>query len=190
MKLLSIALFSALLASCNSAGNSTDEHSAPADSSKTTAVQTPSAPAAQKLGIFTVEGDSLLVPPFGIEISLSPAAEQKIVGGKETIVVSVMLDGTPTDPANASIAEDGTFYVGGAEQEISYGQVARFNNLRIAKSIYDQLSDKDPNLTVNVYTGRKSSPNNLITGDFLSGKISTLVNKNHKLNYKLIYGDE
>lgn len=146
--------------------------------------------AAKKLGLYTLEGDSVVVPPFEIEVLLSPNAKERIVSGNETIIVAAFLQGTPKDPSKAQLAEDGSFFVGSAEREISYGQIAGFDKLKFSKKIYDQLADKDVDLTVNIYTGRRSSPNNLITGDFLSDKVSHIINKRFTLNYKLIDGDD
>ena len=81
-------------------------------------------------------------------------------------------------------------YVGSAKKEISYGQIARFDHIKFPKKLYDQLTDKNVDLTVNVYSGRKSSQDNLIIVDFLSGKVSKIINKHFTLKGKLIYGDD
>lgn len=148
-----------------------------------------SSAALPKLGIYTLRGDSLLVPPFEVEVTLSPKASERISKTNETIVVDVLLQGTPRKGIKAHLEEDGSFYVGSASREIRPGQVARIDNLSFSKKIYDQLEDKDVDVNINVYTGRHSSPDNLITGDMLDGKISTLINKHFKLAHKLIYGD-
>ncbi len=110
-----------------------------------------------KLGFYELDGDSVVVPPFEIEVLLSQKAKDRIVNNHETIVIDAFLEGTPKDPKKAHLEEDGSFYVGTAKREIVYGQVARFNNLKFPKKLYDQLSDKDANLTVDVYTGGKSA---------------------------------
>lgn len=166
----------------NSSKQDTTERKIPLKNSDTTSIK--------KLGFYTLEGDSVIVPPFEIEVSLSPKAKYRIVDSNETIIIHVFLEGTPKDPKKAHLEEDGSFYVGAAKKEIVYGQVARFDNLKFPKKIYDQLADKDPDLTVNIYTGRKSSQNNLITGDFLSDKVSNLINRHFTLNQKLIWGDD
>ncbi|HWJ92452.1 MAG TPA: hypothetical protein VNR87_15150 [Flavisolibacter sp.] len=144
----------------------------------------------KKLGFYTLEADSVVVPPFEIEVSLSSKAKNRIVDSNETIVIDVFLEGTPKDPKKAHLEEDGSFYVGAAKREIVYGQAARFDNLKFPKKLYDQLADKDADLTVNIYTGRKSSQNNLITGDFLSDKVSNVINRHFTLKQKLIWGDD
>lgn len=160
----------------------TTKREVPVKSSDTTSIK--------KLGFYTLKGHSVVVPPFEIEVSLSPKAKNRIVDSNETIVIHVFLEGIPKDPTKAHLEEDGSFYVGAAKKEIVYGQVARFDNLKFPKKIYDQLADKDVDLTVNIYTGRKSSQNNLITGDFLSDKTSNVINRHFTLKQKLIWGDD
>lgn len=139
---------------------------------------------------FLFEGDSVVVIPFKISIQLSDKAKRRIVDSNETIVISAFLDGVPKDSANKLIAEDGMFYLGETRKEISFGQVATIDNLKFPRKLYDQLAQSDVQLTVNVFTGRRSSKDNLITGDFLSGQVSTIVKKEFTLNYKLIYEDD
>ena len=136
--------------------------------------------------IYTIAGDSVVIPPFEIEISLSPKASQKITSAKETIIVDVFLTGNPKDSSKVQLEEDGSYYVGSVKREITYGQLASFSYVKFPKKIYDQLADKDVQFDINVYSGRKSSGDNLLDVDFLSGKLSTLVNKRTKLNGKLI----
>lgn len=137
-------------------------------------------------GLYTIEGDSVRIAPFEIEISLIPKAKQRITGSNETIVIDIYFTGDPIDSSKVQFEEDGTFYAGAAKREINYGEIASFSDIKFPRSIYDQLIDKDVSFNVNVYSGRKSSPDNLLHMDFLDGKLSSLVNKRSKLNGKLI----
>ena len=180
----------ALLFSCNNPGkNETKQPPVQDTTNKAVTAQEPVRFTAPKIELYMLDGDSVLVPPFEIEVPLSPKAKERIVSKNETIIIAIFLEGKPKDPATAHFEEDGSFFVGSATREISYGQTARFDNLKFPKKIYDQLADKDVDLTVNIYTGRKTSPDNLITGDFLSDKISKIINRKFSLKQKLIYGD-
>ncbi|HVZ96616.1 MAG TPA: hypothetical protein VG847_07060 [Chitinophagaceae bacterium] len=139
-------------------------------------------------GLYTFAGDTVIVAPFEIEIALSPKARERIVSRHETIIVDVSLDGTPRDSSLRE--EDGSFSVGSAKKEISYGQIAKFDSLTFPKALYDELVDKDADLTVNVYSGRKTSPDNLLDVDFLSDKVSRIIHRHFILKGKLIYGDD
>lgn len=142
------------------------------------------------VGYLKIIDDAVILSPFEIEVSLSPKAREKIIADKETIIISIYFTGIPKDSSTAKFEEDGSFYVASAEKELLYGQVARFDSIRIPKIIYDQLSNKDIDLGVNVYSGRKSSQNNLLNCEPLFDKISNVVNKRFILKGKLIYGDD
>jgi hypothetical protein len=155
-----------------------------------TLTKVPAAPPEKKEGVYIVEGDSLRVPAFDVQIELSEKAKQRILGKRESIVVDVFLEGTPKAGSRAKLEEDGSFFLGSVKREIRYGQTAHIDDLKFPIKLFDQLEDKDADLTVNVYTGRHTSPDNLITGDFLGDKVSKIAGRNYVLKYKLIYGDE
>jgi len=178
-------LFLAILVSCNAPENK-GKDSVSAD----TLTKAQAALAEKKEGIYIVEGDSLRVPAFDVQIELSEKAKQRIVGKGESIVVDVFLEGNPKPGSRAKLEEDGSFFLGSVKREIRYGQTAHIDDLKLPKQLYDQLDDKDADLTVNIYTGRHTSPDNLITGDFLGDKVSKIAGRNFLLKYKLIYGDE
>ena len=128
--------------------------------------------------------DSVTVLPFEIEVSLNAKAKERIVNSKETIIINVTLTGTPKD--TTLYAEDGQFYVASAEKEISYGQIARFDKIKFSKKTFDQLVDKNVYLNAFVYSGRKSSPNNLLDCNIIADSISNIVNKKFTITGKLI----
>lgn len=140
--------------------------------------------------LYRIGKDSVTIAPFEIGVILSPKAAAAINKGKETIIISLSFTGTPKDSATASFQEDGSFFVVSAEKEISYGQLAQFDHVKFSKKLYNRLADKDIDMDVNVFTGRKSSPDNLLDCEFLSDKISNVVNKKFILRGKLIYGDD
>ncbi len=191
IKCLLTILILTVLFSCNSNNTTLTRDASNQDTlTKKISAEKPDTALFKKLGFYILDGDSILVPPFEIEISLSPKAKERIVDSNETIIVDISLEGTPKDSSKVRLEEDGSFYVGSSTKEISYGQIARFDHLKFPKKIYDQLADKDVDLSVNVYSGRKSSPNNLLNVDFLSDKVSNIINRHFTLKGKLIYGDD
>lgn len=111
---------------------------------------------------FESASDSITIAPFDIEVSLSPKAAARMKKGGETIIVDVAFTGTPKPNVNAKLEEDGSFFVATAQKEITNWQIASFKGLKFSRKIYDQLADKNIDLGVNVYSGRKSSPDNLL----------------------------
>ncbi len=190
IKTLMTVSVATLFFSCTSHNGSTVKSVAGQDTDKNIAIKPTDTTSIKQQSIYTFSGDSVVIPPFEIEISLSPKAKERIVNSKETIIVDILLQGTPKDSSKVHSEEDGSFYVASAKREIYYGQVARFDNVKFQNKTYDQLADKDVYLTVNVYTGRKSSKDNLLNVDFLSDKISNIINKHLTLKGKLIYGDD
>src|SRR5437868_890282 len=185
-KTASIALLALVFNACSNADKQKETNT----TQDTTKITKPSTQdSLSKDGLVRFAGDSVVVTPFEIEIQLSPKAIDKLNKANETIIVDVMLEGTPKDSAHAKFGEDGIFYVGAKQKEIKYGQIAKFDDLKISRKIYDQLADKDAEVNINVYTGRKSSQNNLIDCEPLFGKLSKVVNKKSTLKGKLIYGD-
>jgi hypothetical protein len=138
---------------------------------------------------FQIGRDSITILPFEIGISLSAKAQEKLKRGHETIIVSVFLTGKPKDSSAVTLSEDGSFNVASAQKEISYGQTARFDGIKFPKKIYDELADKDIDLGVNVYSGRRTFRDNILDCDDLFDKISHVVNRKFILKGKLIYGD-
>jgi len=188
IKPVTAVLIGIFLISCSNRQNSQND---PLKSDTTTSVvkkDTPDTTHSEKF--VEISGDSVLILPFEIAVTLSPKAEEKMKQGKETAIVFVFFTGTPKDSAAAHFEEDGSFFVTSARKEIVYGEVARFDSIKFSKEIYDQLADKDIDLGINVYSGRKSSENNLLDCESLFDKISYVVNKRFTIKCKLIYGDD
>ena len=139
------------------------------------------------ISYFKFDKDSITVLPFEIAIVLSPKAKDKIISNNETIIIHVSLTGAPKD--KKLISKCGDFYVASADKEIIYGQIAKFDNIKFSKKVYDQLIDKDVSIDVFFYSGRKSSKDNLLSGNSLFNNISNVVTKRFELTGKLIYGD-
>ena len=76
-----------------------------------------------------------------------------------------------------------------ARVELLDRRVAGFTNVRIAKEKYEQLVDKDFQVLINVFTGRRSFTGNLLNCDILKEGIESVKGKRHILKGKLIYGD-
>jgi|GEM_PF-2350665 len=139
---------------------------------------------------YRFEGNQVIVMPFDFEIVLSPKAQARMAEGHETIIVDVSLDGMPRDSSKVELSEDGSFNLASVRKEIRYGDTARFDHLTFPRKWYDQLADTDAEISVNVFSGRKSTKDNLLDVEFLSAKISSVVRRHITLRGKLIYGDD
>lgn len=146
--------------------------------------------AANHLGYYQVEGDSVVIPRVTIALQLSPKAEATLKARKETVIVAAFFSGTPKDTTSQEFLESGEVGVKDQKIELTTGRVATFERLKFARKAYDALADKDIRLLVNVYSGRRSSPDNLLNCGIVEGPMSDLRGKRLTITGKLIYGDD
>lgn len=136
------------------------------------------------------DGDSLIIDPFEVEIVLTEKAKNKIINSKETIIASLFFYGYPKDSTKTNSEKDNSIYLTGIKKEIHYGENIHFENLKISKKDFAELVDKDFELNLNVFSGRKSTNVNLLNCEPLFDKISNVANKKFTLKGKLIYNDD
>lgn len=160
------------------------------DSSSTTDFVKPAADTLVKSGYFTVEGDSLIIPSFEIEVSLSPKAEAKLAADKETVIVSATFSGVPKDTTSQDYLNFGDIDFLDSDIELSSSRLAKFENIKFSKSLYDSLADKDIHLSIDVFSGRRSTKDNLIDCSGIQDKMSNIKGKRFTVTGKLIYGDD
>lgn len=166
----------ACLFSCRSKTSETTPATPPVDTS-----------AVANLSMYEMQGDSLIIPPFEIEVNSSAKTDQLLTKKKETIIVSAMFWSLPTDPQEKAKGEDGMVAVLNTNIELKGNQrVARFEGLKFSKNLLPQMEDKDVNLLINVYSGRRSTQDNLLDAGIVEMKASEFGNKRLVLPCKLI----
>ena len=141
------------------------------------------------LGYLQLDGDSILIPDFEIEVSLSPKAEKKLKEDNETVIVSAMFSGTPKDTLSNEYQFMG-LSVKNYDIELTTQRIARFDKVRFHSSILNKLSDADIFLLINVFSGRRSSENNILDVEILDNKMSVVKGKKYILKGKLIGEDD
>lgn len=134
---------------------------------------------------YEVDGDSIVIPTFEIEVSNSPKVNQMLRSRKETVIVSAMFNGEPLNTQDRD--EIGMMPVLDHNIELTgNNRIARFEGLKFSRKQLGKLADKDINLLINVYSGRKSSQDNLLDCGFMEMKASGFGNKRFVLGCKLI----
>ena len=190
MKTLTFAILLGLFLACNNNPTKTDNTdkslvqeslTAPTDTKESETVET------DEFG-FKIISDSVVIPAFEIELKLSEKAEAKLKNDNETIIVAAYFSATPNENL---LDEDGdgiyaflTYTI-----ELSDKRLARLENLKFPKNIYDLMDDKDIVVQINVYSGRKSSEYNLLDCTAPGAPISEFKGKRHIVTGKLIYGE-
>jgi hypothetical protein len=133
-----------------------------------------------------VDSDSILIPSFEVEIILSEKAKERMLNPEESIIVFVEFFGEPKDSINEGLNEEGQLMLRSTKMEINPPWVAKIDNIFISKIVYDRLKNKDFDVSIQIWTGRRSSEFNLLHGELIDGTISKLKGKRHKLNASLI----
>ena len=141
-------------------------------------------------GYFKPDGDSLIIPSFEIEVNLSPKAKAKLSRDKETIIVSASFMGVPKDTTSEAFLQSGEMGIAGKDIELRNDNIAHFENIKFTKALYDSLSDKDIQLLINVFSGRRSSTDNLLSCGIIQEKMSKIKGKKFTIDCKLIYGED
>ena len=136
----------------------------------------------------TSAGQSAAASPaaFIVAVSLSPLATTRLANG-EGIVVNAMIAGPATAARQGDADEMGEIDLG-SEQVTADG---RPGPIQITGAEYqpDRLSwiEGPPMVTVNIYTARRTDPDNLITCDpFITGPLEQIGGRTHRVECRLI----
>lgn len=169
--LLTLACTAALVACQKHDANPTAETAA---SPAGEAAATPATPAAQAPG-----------GAFTVQVGLSPAARQKLEAGKETVIVSADYFATPVDAAKDQANEVGQLDLGRAQIELPGAGVANFDGSAFAADKLG-LAKGAPQVNINVWSGRKSSPDNLLDCDMFQDTLAVAAKMPIMLECRLI----
>ncbi|MFA5621046.1 MAG: hypothetical protein WDA08_12145 [Weeksellaceae bacterium] len=127
-------------------------------------------------------------PDFEINLKLSNAALKKLTESKESVIASVYLYGDVDEneiPAEMKSRIDPTGFSLGTfdfeKTDLSQNTIFEIRNLTFPKAYYDVLSNKDIHYNINIYSGRKSSEDNLIRALSAEGNLSDLTETGNKI---------
>ena len=134
----------------------------------------------------TVMNDSVQIPSFSIQVSLTKTANEKLIHDKETIIVSALFSGSPKDTLSKEYREMGEMFITEARMELDSSRLATFTGVRFSRARYDSLADKDIRLLINIFSGRHSGPDNLLDCNILEEKMSAVKGRTFVLTGKLI----
>ena len=122
---------------------------------------------------------------YRVEVALSPAAQAKLAKAKETIVIAADYYGTPTAAAAGQANEVGQLDLGKAEHELAQAGAADFDaNGFMAERL--GLVEGAPEVNINVWSGRHSSPDNLLDCEFFQDTLAVAAQAPIQLHCKLI----
>jgi len=127
-----------------------------------------------------------IVFAFDVKITLSDKAAMWLKMRHESIIVSADYSGEPKKDAMGRANEIGMINLGVENVEVIGAEgLVRVTGTKIDLKRLDWI--KGPvMLNVNLYSGRHSSPDNILACDFFDGKLSSAVRKTPALHCSLI----
>lgn len=153
-------------------------------------VKAPAAPAAGEpaedvSGLYETAGDSLVIPAFEIEVRMSDKAAAAMKKKKETVIVAAYFSGEPKNIRDSE--EDGSMSILRSEVELTGAdRIARFEGLKFSRRQLNKLADKDIRLLINLFSGRKSSEDNLLNCNLIDLQSSQFGGKRFSIGCSLI----
>lgn len=134
----------------------------------------------------TLRGDSLLIPAFSIRLQLSARANAVLTGKQETILVHAWFNGLPKDTTTREYRESGELFLGEKKIELDTAGTVTIDGVKFSVKQLDALVDDDVHVLVNVYSGRRAMPENILNCAIVDDKMSQLKGKTINLSCKLI----
>jgi hypothetical protein len=183
IRYLKLIIVSVLFFSCVSHEQKPDSAAAGSDTINNSKAHSSTA---DNTNYFKIDGDSLVIPSFDIEVSLSEKANEKLTNDKETVIVAAWFSGQPKDTTSKEYAESGEMFIQSARVELSNSRVAKFGGIKFSKALYDSLAGKDISVLVTIFSGRRSTQDNLLDCAILAEKMSAVKEQKFVLTGKLI----
>lgn len=127
---------------------------------------------------------------FTVDVRLLDGGKPQFDRSGETIIVSARYYGEPVDDVAASAVNDvGQVDLGSAEVELVGEGLARFDGSALLRS-RRTLVQGEPQLEISVFSGRRTSPDNLLDCDAFQGALSDAVRAPIRVDCRLLPGAE
>jgi hypothetical protein len=127
------------------------------------------------------------VPGFTVTITYSQKAMTTLTAGKETVIVVGYLYGFPKQGTPKKLVDEvGQVDMSEVKDEIAPGAPATFDRIKLDQAMTKWFDGQGPQLLINVYSGRKSSPNNLLDCGIYQGALKAIQGQSIPISCKLI----
>ena len=125
---------------------------------------------------------------FSVKVQLSDAATKKLIDSKETIIIAGDFTGHPKQGTQTRYLDikSGDVVLGGVKQEIRPGQTAIFDQPNLNPDALAQIDSQSPHILMDVYSGRRSSKNNLLGCDVYDGSFESIRGRTIVIRCQLI----
>jgi len=127
------------------------------------------------------------MPGFSVKVDLSEKARKELAARNETVVVAGYLSGNPKKGAPKKFVDEmGEVNLGEITKEIAPGEVALFPKVSMKPDALQQIDSDGPQLLINVFSGRRSSKDNLLSCSLHEGPLKDIENTTVGISCKLI----
>jgi hypothetical protein len=124
---------------------------------------------------------------FSVKLSFSDKARTKLTEKSETVIVAAYFTGSPRKGAPRRFVDDmGEVGLGQDKREVAPGADATFGEIKLQQDALKQIDEQGPLLLINVYSGRKSSNDNLLDCGIYEGTLKAVQGKSIAISCKLI----
>lgn len=123
--------------------------------------------------------------PFSVQITLSEKARQRMASPAETSIVSATYFADPTPAASDQANEVGQIDMGKTQVELALPGTATFDGSALRQDRLALIQD-EPQVNINVYSGRRSSPDNLLDCGIFQDTVTVAASKPITIGCKLI----
>jgi hypothetical protein len=115
-------------------------------------------------------------PEFSVSVRLSDVAKKTLIESKETIIVAGYFAGHPKQGTEQRYLDikSGEVDLGDVEAEIHPGETATFNDLKLNPDALGLVDSHGPNILIDVFSGRKSSKDNLLDCEVYDGSLDSV----------------
>jgi hypothetical protein len=124
---------------------------------------------------------------FNVKVTYSQKAMDKLVASKETVIVAGYLNASPIAGTPKKYVDHvGQLDIGEVQREIAPGAIATFSGVKPDQAMVKWIDSQGPQLLINVYSGRKSSPDNLLDCGIYEGPLAAVQGQSIPISCKLI----
>jgi len=135
---------------------------------------------------YDVADRTVAVPEFSISVKLSEKAEKELQSAHEGVQVLAMFDGDPLPGQGTYNPPMRGVSLGSDKKLLDTKNLATFASTKISHAGWNRLSDKNYFVTINVFSARKSSPNNLLDCKLAEDRISMFAGKTTEISCRMI----
>jgi hypothetical protein len=126
---------------------------------------------------------------YTVAVTFSERAKKKLDETKESVIVANYFYGFPKPGTPRKYVSD-MGEVGGlandVDVEISPGETARIGRVKLKQDALARVDEKGAQVLINVFSGRKSSKNNLLACDIYEGSLKQISGTDKVIACKLI----